>query len=355
MKKKILYAIAGAGLGNFTRMLAVLGELDQGRFDIAIMAPPSVLKQVPPSFRTYSLEKVTYGAKSFSALNVLRNNISLPVTLRKNFRRCSRVFDEFGPDALIVDSDFHCLPLARKTRTPVISLNSSFATVKLFRDFRTSWSQMAFSYYCIERVDLWLQKRYADLIICPVIEPVEITCSKLRQINPIVRRQFLETSGERGPSREAWDIAVTLGGSGLGVRDIDLSSFTGKAVVMGITEGMKLPPEAKVTEFDPKPAGRMADARILVVQGGFNSISEVVALRKPSVLVPIPHHAEQFVNARYAEKLGIASVAWNGRVVEAIKTIEADYDKYLQSCRSLPVRCDGASQAARLIHEFLNV
>jgi len=355
MKKKILYAIAGAGLGNFTRMLAVLGELDRDRFDIAIMAPPSILKQVPPSFTTFCLEKVTYGAKAFSALNVLRNNISLPVTLRKNFSRCSRVFDAFRPDALVVDSDFHCLPLAKKTGTPVISLNSSFATVKLFQDFRSSWSQMAFSYYCIERVDLWLQKRYADLIICPVIEPVELSCSKLRQISPIVRRQFLETRDDSGLPRETWDIAVTLGGSGLGVGDIDLSSFTGKAVVMGKTQGMRLPPGARITDFDPRPANRMADARILVVQGGFNSISEVVALRKPAVLVPIPRHAEQFVNARYAERLGIACVAWNGQVAEAIKTIEADYDKYLQSCRSLPVRCDGALQAARLIHEFLDV
>lgn len=354
MKKKILYAIAGAGLGNFTRMLSVLEELDRDRFEIAITAPPSALKQVPPLFTTYPLERVTYGAKAFSALHVLRNNLSLPLTLKRNFNRCSEVFDLFKPDALIVDSDFHCLPIAKKRKTPVISINSSHATVKLFQEFRTSRLQMAFSYYCIERVDLWLQKRYADFVICPVIEPVAIACPKLHQVNPIVRRQFLEAAGKRGQPPGTWDIAVILGGSGLGVRDIDLSSFTEKAVVMGITKGMRLPPGAQVIDFDPEPAGRMADAKILVVQGGFNSISEVVALRKPAVLVPISHHAEQFVNARYAEKLGIACVAWNGQVVEAIRTIEADYNKYLQSCLSLPVRCDGAHQAARLIHDFLN-
>lgn len=335
-------------------MLAVLDELETDRFDIAIVGPPSVARQAPPCFKTYSLHEVTYGVDGFSALNILKSNVSLPVKLKKNYGRCVQVFDHFRPDVLIVDSDFHCLPLAGKRRIPVISLNSSFATVKLFKELRGSPFQMAFSYYCIERVDLWMQRRYADVVICPVIEPVGLNWKGLHEIHPIVRRQFLEVPPEQPRTAEAFEVAVMLGGSGLGVSDIDLSSLRGKTVVMGKTCGMKLPPEARVVDFDPKPAARLARAEILVVQGGFNSISEVLALRKPAVLVPIAHHAEQFVNARTVEKLGVARVAWNGHVVDEINAIRANYDDYKKSCRDLTVRCDGALQAASLIREFID-
>ncbi|MFZ2444942.1 MAG: glycosyltransferase family protein [Syntrophobacteraceae bacterium] len=354
MKKKILYVIAGAGLGNCTRMLAILDGLGREGLDIAIMAPSRILRRIPPSFGAYALEDVTYGAEGFSALNVLRSNLTLPQKLRENYRRCGRVLDEVGPDALVVDSDFHCLPLARKRKVPVISVNSTFATVHLFRQLRGSRSQMLFSYYCIERVDLWLQKRYADLIVCPVIEPVEIDCAKLRQVNPIVRRQFLDARPDPAGNGEEYDVAVMPGGSGIGVADMDLSGFSGKVVVLGTTRGLKTRPGAKVLGFDPEPAKHLARARILVVQGGLNSVSEAIALRKPAVLIPIRNHAEQFVNARCAERLGIARIAWDGNVVEAIRGMDANYDNYLRACRALAPRCDGAEQAARLIRDFIH-
>jgi UDP:flavonoid glycosyltransferase YjiC (YdhE family) len=122
--KRILYAIAGAGMGNLTRMLAILGKLGKERFDITVVSQPRFQQQINSDYVCYNLEDVNYGVGEFSVGNILRSNLSLPFRVLKNYHRCETILDEVRPDALIVDSDFHCLKHARDRGIPRSSMRS---------------------------------------------------------------------------------------------------------------------------------------------------------------------------------------------------------------------------------------
>lgn len=351
-KIRLLYAIAGAGTGNFVRSRAILTELDPERFEITMVAQARSYELACNLYPTHRLEDVVYGEGEFSFPSILRANLSFPAKFRRNTALCAEILDRFQPDAVLVDSDFYCFFPAKRRGIPVISINSAQATLRLFQDFHPGMGRMFFSHNFIERLDAWLQRRYASWILCPVVKKLPLACSKIRQIHPIVRRAFLDSGMQSAPQNILYDVAVMTGGSGIGTAHMDLSSLKGRCLVMGRSGSMKLPADSQILEYDDDPVSHLSKAWILVVQGGFNSVSEVLALRTPSVLVPIPNHAEQYVNARSLESLGVGIMSEGNKVAGAVLRIQERYGEFLAACRKVPIICDGARQAASFIEEW---
>jgi uncharacterized protein (TIGR00661 family) len=354
MRKKILYAIIGVGAGNTSRTLAILEQLPPNKYDIHFVSQGKAYELLSARVTTYQLGEVTYTKGDFNILSILRHNYSFPYTFVRNVLRAGRIIDETKPDCVIVDSDFFFLHPARKRKIPIVSINSSVATVKKFQQLHAHSFDRFFSYYFVEKVDYWLQRSFPDRVICPVITDLDGINGKFCQVGPIVRKQFLEGNAALDDARYEYDIAVMFGGSGISTGELDLRPFQGSCLVLGQKERLKLPANARVIDFDSEPAKYLARAKIVVVQGGLNSISEVIAMRKPAVFVPIKGHAEQFVNAHWAEELGIGVVSEGRTVVDAIGRVEARYGEFVQRYKALDVPCNGAVRAASLIQEFID-
>jgi uncharacterized protein (TIGR00661 family) len=350
-KKKILYALVGVGTGNASRTLAILNELPPDKYDIQIIAQGRAYDILGKWYPMHALEEITYASGQFTLFNILKKNYLFPFKLCKNIRRCASILDEFKPDLLIVDSDFYSIIPAKRRKIPVISVNSSLATVAKFREIRSSAPGCFFSYHFIEQVDAWIQRHFMDLVLCPVFETLNGLGSQCRQIHPIVRRQFLNPPPGQKQLQE-YDVVVLFGGSGIGAAELDLREYSGTCLVLGQSENLKLPSQATCIPYESDPCKYLSSARIIVVQGGFNSISEVMALRKPSVFVPINGHAEQLVNVRWAQDLGFGIVSRGEDVVQAIRRLESQYPVFLDHCLKRNIPCDGAMQAAQAIQEF---
>lgn len=349
-RRTVLFALAGAGAGNVTRCTAIIEELDRARIDVVLAAQGRARQYAPSSIPLHSLRDVTYGAGPFTAWNILRSNWRFPFRFIQNRHQCARIMDEVRPHVLVTDSDIYAFTAARRLKIPILSLNSSAATIAHFRRLAPQASGMRFSFHVVEKLDRWLQMRYADRIICPVLERVDLPAPKVTQTAPIVRRQFLAASGDQaGPWQ--WEVAVMLGASGIGASEIDLRDAPGSMVVLGDVRRGRYPPAARRIPFTTQPASYLADARTVVIQGGLNSVSEVVALRKPAVVVPIPHHAEQFVNAALLEKLGAGVMATGPAAGSAVGRLLEHHDAALAACRALTIPCDGATSAARMIED----
>ena len=56
-------------------------------------------------------------------------------------------------------------------------------------------------------------------------------------------------------------------------------------------------------------ADLLARADALVINAGYSAVSEAFVLRKPVFVVPVPGHAEQFVNACLVKDLGLGFMA----------------------------------------------
>jgi UDP:flavonoid glycosyltransferase YjiC (YdhE family) len=87
----------------------------------------------------------------------------------------------------------------------------------------------------------------------------------------------------------------------------------------------------------------------LVINGGYSAVSEAFALRKPVFVVPVPGHAEQFVNACLVRDLGLGFVANERDVIRQLLNMY-EQDRWL-GLKPQPAafEVDGAREAAAAI------
>lgn len=98
-------------------------------------------------------------------------------------------------------------------------------------------------------------------------------------------------------------------------------------------------------------AGIYKRADIIIGRAGANTVSDIIAVKRPSILIPIPwtNLNEQEKNALFAEKYGIArvineKVLTGRRLLAEIKTVEENWEKMLNvvsSRKSPDIRAAG--------------
>jgi hypothetical protein len=96
----------------------------------------------------------------------------------------------------------------------------------------------------------------------------------------------------------------------------------------------------------------LAAADALVINGGYSAVSEAFVLRKPTFVVPVPGHAEQFVNARLVQELGLGFVSTEADVLDHLLKMHAE-DIWI-GLKSMPETFEigGAQEAAKAILEL---
>ncbi len=342
--KRLLLFVVGVGAGNTTRNLALLDELKRQApdLDVHVAAQGKAHELLAKFYPVHALREITYapGGK-FSFWNIISSNLSFPARFLQNRRAAGDLIRKLNPDLVVADSDFFCLGPARAMGVPLASINNSAAIVRFFEQ-RGIPPGCGFSARFIERTDYWLQRRYPNRIVCPVLKPVEGLDPKFVQIPPIVRAGF-EPTDEPGN-----EVIVVTGGSGIGVQDIDLRGIEAPIVTYG-SRIERAPDHARQLGFTLDDIEPMRRAHVLVVQGGFSSVSEAVALRRPTVVVPIAHHAEQHVNAALVEELGLGLAASGPEAGRKVNEVLARHEKFAARCREKQIATDGAAHAARAL------
>jgi len=348
---KLLLAIVGVGAGNSTRNIALLDALRarDSTFEVLAAAQGKALELLRDRVPTHAMETVNYGSGGqYSALSMIRSNLSFPARWRRNVKAYEKLIASWKPDVVLADSDFYCLGPARRAGVPLVTLNNSAYIVETYKALQQKPSGCGFSFNVIERCDYWLQRRYANVTICPVLRPQEGLAEKFRQIEPIVRAGFAPNETNE-PSD---DLVVMLGGSSIGSGNIDLRRYPGPMTVLGKLEAV--PPQAHVIGFQSDPLPWLRRARFVMIQGGFSSISDILALEKPAVIVPIAGHAEQHINAMTVEQLGLGIAAIGGTVehhLDRLRQCEPEVRANLAARRG---RYRGADQAADILMNLAN-
>ena len=96
----------------------------------------------------------------------------------------------------------------------------------------------------------------------------------------------------------------------------------------------------------------MRDADLVVVNGGFSAVSEALFLRKPTVVIPVPRHAEQWANGETIRRLGLGIAASEDALEESIDSALGRIDEFRAAYGRLPALTNGAVRAAELILEL---
>jgi len=280
---------AGHGLGNATRILAIIEEL----------------RALEPSPDRLRIEVATWG-KALTWLGERHESLGfgltplepfgpspagIPAWLR-NCRKVAALADRIRPGAVLLDSDLHFAPLRRRG-IPLLCLGQAHEVLRRARAFGliprglAEWKSLL----VFEALDAWIQRRIARKVFVPCAHPRLFHATpRLRPVPLIARQTFVMTPTT--PAPRSAPVGMLLSGSG-----IESKRLTSWAE----SRGIRVIPSS--LGADGRPA---IDAfRAVIIQGGLSSISECIARKRPMIVVPIPGHFEQRVNAYEVELQGL--------------------------------------------------
>jgi UDP:flavonoid glycosyltransferase YjiC (YdhE family) len=360
MSANCLFIINGLGLGNSTRCYAVIEVLVERGIQVDVLTSGNGLVFFKDKRSIHSLTAMdaffysgTHGR--VSGWRTLSSLVRLWRLERHKQRQLEALLEHLRPDLAVTDSEYALAPLRRRG-IPVFALNNSDVVVSEYRDGRPVPRATRSQFWIIEYMDYLFHRFRCDGVISPSAKPLPPRHSRIHRVGLIIRRDVRQRLPAVRPALPPWSevrkVVFMLSGS-IFASAIDLDPWD-------------LPFEIHVVGREGQSHGRvhyhgklmdntaqLADADILVINGGFSAVSEAIALGKPTFVIPVPGHAEQFVNARMVADLGLGFVTDEHSVMAKITGLyrSGGWDGLTPS--SPVTGFDGAREAADVISEFL--
>ena len=350
---KVLFVINGLGLGNSTRCHAIIQRLKKYDIDVEIITSGNGLwyfGDKPEVSAIYEISPLAYGSKD-GEISIARTFASVGGmfrVLRSNMRKLDDVLDRVQPAIVVTDSDYNFLPI-RKRGIPIAALNNADVVWQSYFKFPDAPSSVRAQFYGVECLDCLFHRLIPDIVLSPSLDPaIAAGGGNIIRIGPIVREGIRVT----GVSIPAKRTAVMLSGSVFGtpVR-FERSDYPvhidviGREAPSGWTGSDRVTFHGKIKNTAPI----LEQADLAVVNGGFSAVSELFCMRKPTIVVPVPRHAEQWVNGRTIEHLGVGMMADQESYEEVLLSALEKVSDFNDAYERLPKIEDGADTAAKAI------
>jgi UDP:flavonoid glycosyltransferase YjiC (YdhE family) len=348
---RVLFLVNGLGLGNSTRCHAVMQRLMAHGTEIQVVTSGNGLWyfRSVTGIALHEAESLYYGVKDgrISIARTLGAAADFAGIVRRNARMIASVIETWQPDVAVADSIYTFRPFVRR-RIPFVALNNADVVHQLYRRFAPPSSVRA-QFWCVEESDYLFHRWIPDLVISPTLDPtVPEVGGNVRRVGPIVRTGFSPGAARSGVN----NVLVMLSGSRFGTAvafkridwpfAIDVVGRPAPAHWDGPSairfHGKLLDNRALVEQAD-----------IVVVNGGFSAVSESFSMRKPLLVIPVPNHAEQWINARTIEHLGVGMSAAEADLEPALDAAARQVGRFCAGYERLGHIPDGAAQAAELI------
>ena len=346
------------GLGNSTRCDSIIHQLITRGWKVSLVTAGNGLwyfRDRDYINHIYEIEELRYGSKDGQiSINKTLGSVKTLASINKRNRGViSRALQEIQPNAVISDSVYiFGLPTSRNI--PWIALNNTDMVYQAFNYYPSKPLSIWPQFYCIEMIDYLFHKLGPDVVISPCIDlSIPLTHKKFHRVEPIVRQGFEQRLKRKEKSR----VVIMLSGSRFGspVR-LSNSEYPFQLDIIG----RPAPTDWKVNEVihyhgkvqDSLQLLRNAD--LAVVNGGFSAVSEVVCMGIPAVVVPVLRHAEQWVNAKSVDRLGIGTMAEESFIESAMLAAWDRLDDFNPSFDNLELQGRGAQQSADIIESVVS-
>lgn len=340
--KKVLVSCAGLGMGNASRISAILEQLH---------------KDSLANNRAISIHVVSWGAghiflkhyrekcgfnfelieikkyKTFSLINFFS-------TFFSNNSEIKRAIKKIEPDLLLLDSDYHFISwfFYKGPKISIAQARDVIDRISL-HNYKVSNFRERITLFFREELDAFFHKIMFDKVLVPSFYPEESNQMEIK-IPLIVRDEFLkenlQSSGEDS-------VTVLLSGSEIDKQSfIELKKYNFKIISPG---------EGVTSDFLTRAAD-LDQSEIIFTQGGLSSISEVLARKKFLVVFPINNHPEQTLNGLEIEKHNAGLKASTeelqnlDELLQKIKNINRKNDRRIFAC-------NGAHVASGYIIKYL--
>jgi|TARA_Y100000294_G_scaffold155453_1_gene155681 UDP:flavonoid glycosyltransferase YjiC (YdhE family) len=353
-KNKILFLVNGLGMGNSTRCYSIIERLAENGMEIDVMTSANGLfffsdkKEIN---RIIKINEFYYAKEKSGKLNVLRTILSLFDFIRiyvANNRLVKKYLKEERPSAVVIDSQYIFWPMISQ-KIPIIALNNSDIVVKSFFKMKNKPLSIAPQFFLIEFMDYLFHLLVPTKVISPVLGKFGSENRKFIHVPSIARKNCKREIHKENIK----NVVIMLSGSAFGSQvNLEGESFPFHIDVIGRTGKSS----GKVT-FHGKILDNMdiiKRADVLVVNAGFSAVSEGVYMGKPMAVIPIENHAEQYINAKTVEELGLGIITKAEEIPSAIREVISNIGSFRSSHKSYPFAGDGSEKACRVITDIVN-
>lgn len=353
----VLFFVNGLGLGNSTRCDAVIQALHARGISVAVGTSGNGLwyfKDAEHIARLEPLKELEYSSKdgALSIGQTLASAGKLMGVMRENARRVNRLLDEIKPTCVVTDSFYAVRPI-RKRGISLLALNNADVVVESFLNRFNAPPSVRSQFWVVEFSDYLFHRTMANAVISPNLDPtLPGRHSKFHRVPPIVRSGF-SSDKPPGPVRH---VVIMLSGSVFSSKfELTRPGYDFQISVVGRPhDGKSTIPEGVTYHGRVRDVRKIVeDADLMVINGGFSAVSESYFLQKPTVVVPVPNHAEQWVNAATIHHLGVGEIGSEETLERDMLFAVENIEKYRAAYRNNPPQIDGAIQAADIIAKHL--
>lgn len=282
-------------------------------------------------------------------------NLSIPFTLTHGIIKAGKILDKIKPDVVFSKGGFVSLPTvisAYRRKIPVISHESDFTvglankiSARLSKKVLTSFPETAKTLKNGEFVGPPLRKEIFNSNKAESLKNFGFNGRK-----PIL----LVTGGSQGAKILNQTIRSALPYL---LPKFDVLHICGKNNL--IEE--KTPHGYIQTEYVNNMEDALSIASVCVSRAGSNTLFELMSLKIPCVLIPLPKgtsRGDQILNANYFEKLGLACVVRQESLSEkslflAINSAYSNRLNFLRNFENYPIK-DSSRQITRIIADHAN-
>ena len=352
---KTIIFTGGGTAGHVMPNLALMDRLDKDQWRIHYIGTEEGIEHELLSRRS----EVTYHTIAWGKLRRYFSwkNFTDPFRVVKGYFQSRRIIRQVKPDVLFSKGGYVSVPvvMAAKGKCPVLCHESDYTPGLANR----------------------IAARYADTICTTFSDTVaRVPAGKGIHTGTPIRAALLQGSRERGLAFTGLSgekpVLLVMGGS-TGAKALNEALEASLDALLLTFDIVHLCGQGKLDDTAPRPGyvryeyvnEQMADvlalSDVVLSRAGANAVFELLALKKPAVLVPLPLEAsrgDQILNAQYFEKNGYAvhlpqNEITPERLKDAVLGLYKDRQRYIDAMAAAP-GADGTENILRLIFRAVN-
>lgn len=321
---KIIYGVAGEGLGHAARSKVIIDHLLQKGHEVKILTHDRAYDYLKNKYRPKKIFGLSffYRDNKVNYLNTIVKNIVKFPQARKSLNECLGLCGRFKPDLVISDFEPISGLVANIKNIPLVSIDNMHILTKAKVDYPVKYEKDALAAKAVVRVMIFNAKAY----LITSFFPGKPKSRKVFVFPPIIRDEIKKL---KAPQKE--HVLVYLTSNHRGIIDF-LKNIQAQFIIYGLNLSKK---QGNLVFKKICKTGFLKDlaaSRGIIATAGFTLISEALYLGKPYLAIPVIMQFEQTLNAYQLDKLGYGKfyTELNQEKIEAFLYNLADYRENLK-------------------------
>lgn len=303
---KIIVSAGGTG-GHIYPALAIVDEFKKHHKDLEVLYIGTFNRMEKDIVKDLNIKFVGLEIYGLSKTNMIRNVKNI-VLIEKCIKQCEKIIDDFKPDVVIGTGGYVVYPVVKAAYNKKVKIfiheqnsipgKSNKALSKYADLIGVSFSNSMSSFKKTKNIFYSGNPCGSSAVLATRITKKELGFDNKKLV--LIVSGSLGSDSVNNVFKKYLNFA---GGS-----DYNIIYVTGKSHYDGFVNGEKFDSNIKVVPYLDNLTSVLKESDLIVTRAGASTISEILALKKKSILIPSPYVANnhQYYNAKDLTDMGVS-------------------------------------------------